>query len=389
MGLATAYYAARAGKRVLVLDQFELFNQQGSSKGDSRFFRIMYSDRVLSLLAQASDPLWRDLERESGVRLRDMNGLLFWGTPAGVSTPEGNLPGCKEAMDALGIPYEEYESPAALAQAYPVLRQLPDDCIGLYQADAGVIRADETCRALYRLGQALGVTALANQRVVDIVPGDRDGDDVAVTTETGTHRGRSVVLAPGAWTNDLLRPLGLQLNLEIWEMTVCHYGLNAPPALPYPMWFYFGLPSGDDGGTYYSIPPVAGSGRVKVSTDFTNRIVPSPADCTRAPDERILQLVREFVGSYVNGLTDDALPGSAHTCNYTVAPDFGFILDAVPGHRNIILFSGEGGQAFKFAPLIGMVLTELALAGITRYNISNFSIHRPGIIQSSSASTRT
>ena len=381
MGLATAYYLARAHKSVLLLEQHDLANAFGSSKGVSRFFRIMYSDIALALLAQASDPLWRQLENDAGVNLRDMNGLLFWGTPEGVETPEGNLPGCKATMDALGIRYDEFGSPRDLQAAYPILKNLPGDCIGLYQADAGVIHAEETCRAYARLGRDLGVLVRTHEQVVSI--GDANGGThgVVVETSAGTYYGRKLVLAVGMWTNDVLGSLGVQLDLRIWEMTVSYYRLVAPKDRPYPMWFYFGLPSGDDGGTYYSIPPVGSSDRVKVSTDFTNHIFGSAKECTGVPDERILELVQEFVDSHIDGLGDGPIPEATYTCNYTVAPRFAMKLDFVPGQRDIVVFTGEGGQAFKFAPLFGMALSELVLAGTTRHNISNLAIRDQDVVR--------
>ncbi len=69
MGLSAAYSCARTGKRVLVLEQFRFFNERGSSKGLSRFFRIVYSDALLCLLARSAYPLWQELERESGETL--------------------------------------------------------------------------------------------------------------------------------------------------------------------------------------------------------------------------------------------------------------------------------------------------------------------------------
>ena len=44
IGLFAAHQWARAGKKVLLLEQFEFFNERASSKGDSRFFRIIYAD---------------------------------------------------------------------------------------------------------------------------------------------------------------------------------------------------------------------------------------------------------------------------------------------------------------------------------------------------------
>ena len=63
-----------------------------------------------------------------------------------------------------------------------------------------------------------------------------------------------------------------------------------------------------------------------------------------------------------------------------MTPDHNFVLDRIPGHDNIALFSGGTGQAFKYTPLFGKILSQLALAGKTEYNIADFSIHRPGIL---------
>lgn len=46
MGLACAYYASAAGRRVLVLERNAFFNDQGSSGGLSRMFRVIHSSNT-------------------------------------------------------------------------------------------------------------------------------------------------------------------------------------------------------------------------------------------------------------------------------------------------------------------------------------------------------
>ncbi|MFL5807829.1 MAG: FAD-dependent oxidoreductase, partial [Roseiflexaceae bacterium] len=43
MGCATAYHLARDGRRVLLLEQFALGHQRGSSHGRARIFRLTYA----------------------------------------------------------------------------------------------------------------------------------------------------------------------------------------------------------------------------------------------------------------------------------------------------------------------------------------------------------
>jgi sarcosine oxidase len=65
-------------------------------------------------------------------------------------------------------------------------------------------------------------------------------------------------------------------------------------------------------------------------------------------------------------------------CLYTMPPDRGFVLDTLPGLPQISLAIGAG-HSFKFACLIGRILSDLALDGKTAYPISAFSLSRPGV----------
>jgi sarcosine oxidase len=53
-------------------------------------------------------------------------------------------------------------------------------------------------------------------------------------------------------------------------------------------------------------------------------------------------------------------------------------LDTLPEHPQISVTIGAG-HAFKFASLIGRILSELALEGGSTYPIESFEITRPAI----------
>jgi sarcosine oxidase len=67
---------------------------------------------------------------------------------------------------------------------------------------------------------------------------------------------------------------------------------------------------------------------------------------------------------------------ATRTCLYTLTPDREFVLDAVPGHRGAFLALGAG-HGFKFASVIGQVLSEVALDGRTPSDLAPFRIDRP------------
>ena len=90
-------------------------------------------------------------------------------------------------------------------------------------------------------------------------------------------------------------------------------------------------------------------------------------------------------------MTDDALgfahrfvPGAAGSlrkasvCLYTNTRDEHFWIDRHPVHERVLIVSACSGHGFKFAPVIGEVLADLATEGTTRHDVSRFRLKRFG-----------
>ncbi len=102
VGLASAYYSALKGKRVLVLDSGTIPNSGGSSTDLARMFRTvslnhffttnytvkMYSEKYMAKLALQAKKMWEQLEKDSGEELIEMSGLLNFGDPSYEDGPE-------------------------------------------------------------------------------------------------------------------------------------------------------------------------------------------------------------------------------------------------------------------------------------------------------------
>src|SRR5262245_14527773 len=81
VGSAATYHCARAGKRVLLLEQFTVGHTRGSSHGGSRIIRYTHPKMEHADQMPATFDLWFDLERESGAKLLTMTGGLYLAPP--------------------------------------------------------------------------------------------------------------------------------------------------------------------------------------------------------------------------------------------------------------------------------------------------------------------
>jgi glycine/D-amino acid oxidase-like deaminating enzyme len=65
-------------------------------------------------------------------------------------------------------------------------------------------------------------------------------------------------------------------------------------------------------------------------------------------------------------------------CLYTNASDGTFIIDRHPAAPGIAFASACSGHGFKFAPVIGEILADLATDGSTAWPIERFQANRFG-----------
>jgi glycine/D-amino acid oxidase-like deaminating enzyme len=338
-------------------------------------FRIMHSPDHMATLAQMALTLWGDIQ-DAGAEILHKRPLLFYGEPSG-PTVEGDFAAMPRVMSGLGIPYEVLATPRALMQRYPAFRAMPETYVGLVQADSGVIDVEAALTALRRKAKQAGATLVTGQRAG--VTAARQGD-YRVNCPAGTYTASRLILCPGAWTNQVLRPFGIALDLAIWQMTVGYFNA-ATDRYDYPLWYEFGSRPGpgEPQQLFYGFPCDEIAGALKLGADYTDTIYSDPDHCSYQPDRQILAEITVFAQSRLHGI--DSLVVSASACLYTMSPDAQMILDLLPGHPGVAIFTGDSGRGFKFTPLLGRVLVDLATTGRTDCDIRPFSIERRGIIR--------
>src|SRR5262245_60015165 len=145
MGSATAWWLARRGREVVLLEQFEQGHVRGSSHGRSRIFRLAYDDPMYVRMPQEALPLWRELEADAGRPLLDTTGSVDHGDPRSVEAVAA-------ALEACGVAHEVVAADAA-RERWPGLRFDGDV---LFHPDGGRCRADDAVGALQDRAAALG-----------------------------------------------------------------------------------------------------------------------------------------------------------------------------------------------------------------------------------------
>jgi sarcosine oxidase/N-methyl-L-tryptophan oxidase len=64
-------------------------------------------------------------------------------------------------------------------------------------------------------------------------------------------------------------------------------------------------------------------------------------------------------------------------CSYDMTPDGDFILGPLPALENVLIASGWNGTGFKFAPIVGKLVSDLALGTTKQYNSAIYNRFSP------------
>jgi sarcosine oxidase len=343
MGSAAAWWLARRGRDVVLLEQFEQGHGRGSSHGGSRIFRLAYDQPEYVGMAQAALPLWRELEDDAGRPLLLTTGGVDHGPAERVRPITAALEACRATCLWL--------SPEEATARWPVLRF--DEHV-LFQPDAGCCLADDTVRALQERAQSHGAVVRFDARAACRV----DGDRVEVRTADETYQARVAVLAAGSWAAPLLagvkgirRPVALP-RLRVTQEQVFHFRPVDERAdqrdSAWPSFIHHRMP-----WRYGLLTPGEG---VKVAEHGTGPET-DPDARTFVVEDAGRARVCDYVAAWIPGVMPE--PVSATTCLYTTTPTEDFIVDRVAGSP-LVVAAGFSGHGFKFTPLIGQMLADLA-----------------------------
>jgi sarcosine oxidase len=315
MGSATAYALARDGRDVTLYEQFGVGHTRGSSHGRSRIVRLAYPEVEFVELAKESFAGWRELEREAGIELLELNGLL--------ELVDDPAQGSSDALDAAGAEYELLASDAVVTR-WPV--GVPEGWTALFQPEAGIVRADRAWQAFADRARAHGADIRDQVRIESLE--DLDA--------------RVIVLTAGPWVTRFFPDLPVKVTRE----TVAYFRRDGDP-LP----SVVQLDPVTRGHALYSLhDPVHG-----LKAGLHHAGAEASPDEDGGPDPALVERVAEWVSrTYTDA---DSEPVAAETCMYTTTPDEHFILER---RGRVVIGSPCSGHGFKFAPAVGDRLARMA-----------------------------
>jgi sarcosine oxidase len=335
-GVAAARSLARAGKHVILLEQFELGHGRGSSHGTSRIFRLSYPDPYYVRLALAALDGWRELEAAAGEQLVVPSGSLDVGRSALENV---------DALSACGVPHERL-SGTEVSQRWPLA--LERDEPALFQPDGGTIIADRAHAALLGGAVESGVEVREHARVTSLEPGQ---SHVIVSVDGDTLTAATVVAAAGPWMSQLLQPLGIELDLNATRETLAYFAL--PGAEELPSLIDSLVPAPDRAPRPVTFGLLAPGVGLKAGIHQAGPT--SDPDTEGSADPAVVEWTCTWVARRYRDA--NARPLSTDTCFYTTTPDENFILER---HGRIVVGSACSGHGFKFAPVVGERLAALA-----------------------------
>jgi sarcosine oxidase len=359
MGSATAAHLARRGASVIGFDAFEPGHANGSSHGETRIIRKAYfeSPDYVPMLGRAYE-LWRQLEAESGEQLLTINGALNIG-----STESGFVTGATRSAREFGLNVEELDS-RDVNDLFPGF-QLPDDLVALYDPEGGFLRPERCTAAHLATARQHGATLRFSTPILEW---GADSNGVFVRTATERVTAAKLVITAGPWSKSVISDW--EAPLVVWRIVNVHFDSTAPDRFApeqCPV-FLMEVPEGH----YYGFPVLPGQG-VKIGRHDIGAVC-TPDTIAREVRENEVAMLRNVLDTYMPGASGPVI--RTLTCMYTNTPDQHFVLDHHPSHDNVIIGCGFSGHGFKFASVIGEILSQLALDGSSQLDIDFLAASR-------------
>lgn len=371
MGLFTAYFAARLGRSVTVLEKSVIGDPRTASYGLTRSIRNDYLDPFYARLAYEARALWQEFQRQVDRPAEDHGPLIIECGCLNLArrdiTPEVEHTYAEQAhrvLVGLGLRTEAFDRDA-LAERFPQF----DADVGRLDVEAGFVLVPAVTASLREELRRAGVKIREQVQVEGIVEEDAE---VRVETDGMTVEAERAVIAAGLATNDLLR-----------QVRNCEVQFPLKPDRPMQAKYFIPSPDRRDAFTPERLPVFAYLdvgiyghpwyvGKTKgVKIGFYN-----PPDYR--PVSSAITDVQSFVQACMPSLKDAESVDvqDADQCWYDLVADDNFILGPLPGSRRITVGVGWRGTGYKFAPWVGRTLAQLAVQGGTVYDVARFDPQR-------------
>ncbi len=349
MGLGSAWAASRQGLSVIGFDRFKQGHSSGSSHGETRMIRRIYSEGSLYLeLLDRAYVLWPEIEAASKERFFVPSG----GLDVGVADSEF-ITETLACAAASGQAFEVLEA-AALRARYPAM-DVPDDLVAVHAPGSGYLRSDAANAAMARLAEAKGAELLWACPVVRV---EQRSGGLRLHTNNGHHDVKRLINAAGPWGGDF--HAGLDRALTVERQVIGWF--DGPEGMP-PFQRVFA-----DGRRIYALPGDA-PGRWKLGLYHHREECGPEYRETIEADATDRAILTDCVKAILPGCP---LPDEFGVCRFANTADSRFVIDTA--EDGAILIAACSGHGYKFAPAIGDAAVSLAMGETPAFDLTPFTL---------------
>ena len=363
MGSAAARQLAGRGVNVLGLERFGPAHAKGASHGGSRITRQSYfeSPEYVPLLLRAYD-LFDQLAADSGRDLITRTGGVMVGRP-----DSRTVAGSRASAERWGLTHEILDA-KELRRRFPTLAPAADE-IALYEREAGFVRPEATVAANLELAARRQADLHFHEPMTEW---EETGDGVRVSTALDTYTAGHLIVTPGPWAPEVLADLNVPLRIErqvqFWFQPRGGVDPFRPHRHPIYVW------EDAEGDQIYGFPAIDGpDGGAKIAFFRRGTITTPDTLDTGVHADEIAEMI-EYCGRRLPDLPGAFLRGEP--CMYSTTPDEHFVIARHPASDKVTVACGFSGHGFKFVPVVGEILADLATNGTTEHPITLFDPRR-------------
>ena len=347
-GSTTAYYLAREGFRVLVVDSRGV--AQGMTAYSLGLVRSYYTNEDVARMSHYSHEFFMNFSKEFGVNVFTKTGLLV------IGNNEANMRAIHDMLRKIGARVRLIGG----GEIRELLdAEVLDGELGIYEEDAGYADTGLYTNTIMRRAMELGVEFVIDDARALIKNNEVRGIELVKSHDT--IRAEHYVMATGVWTPKVLPQLNLPIRNIIERIVRVDTGRSLPNVFDYVNNFYI-RPEGSSNALMGLLYPPED---VWQDPDAFNPLTAPSLDYSLNLMERAAKRFRWFEGAKLMGGWQGL---------YDVTPDWMPIIDEPI--KKLILCVGLSGHGFKLAPAFALMITEIIKYGESRTFRNAFALDR-------------
>ncbi|KUO81442.1 MAG: FAD-dependent oxidoreductase [Vulcanisaeta sp. OSP_8] len=347
-GSTTAYYLAREGFRVLVVDSRGV--AQGMTAYSLGLVRSYYTNEDVARMSHYSHEFFMNFSKEFGVNVFTKTGLLV------IGNNEANMRAIHDMLRKIGARIRLMGG----GEIRELLdAEVLDGELGIYEEDAGYADTGLYTNTIMRRAMELGVEFVIDDARALIKNNEVRGIELVKSHDT--IRAEHYVMATGVWTPKVLPQLNLPIRNIIERIVRVDTGRSLPNVFDYVNNFYI-RPEGSSNALMGLLYPPED---VWQDPDAFNPLTAPSLDYSLNLMERAAKRFRWFEGAKLMGGWQGL---------YDVTPDWMPIIDEPI--KKLILCVGLSGHGFKLAPAFALMITEMIKYGESRTFRNTFALDR-------------